>query len=61
MPVNIEKPSSIDISAGQTVIANAGEWIQYSTLETDGAKYIAVCLPVFSPETRNGELYGKRS
>ncbi len=52
---------SIDISAGQAVIVNAGEWVQYSTPETDGAEYIAVCLPAFSPETRNGELYDQRS
>ena len=45
--------TSIDISAGQAVIVNAGEWVQYSTPETDGAEYIAVCLPAFSPETVN--------
>ncbi len=45
--------TSIDISAGQAVVVNAGEWVQYSTSETDGAEYIAVCLPAFSPETVN--------
>jgi mannose-6-phosphate isomerase-like protein (cupin superfamily) len=40
---------SLDVSAGQAVIAQKGEWIQYSTPE--GAEYIAVCLPAFSPET----------
>jgi ethanolamine utilization protein EutQ len=40
---------SLDVSAGQAVIAQKGEWIQYSTPE--GAEYIAVCVPAFSPET----------
>jgi hypothetical protein len=33
------------------VIAHAGEWVQYSTPFEEGAEYIAVCLPAFSPET----------
>jgi mannose-6-phosphate isomerase-like protein (cupin superfamily) len=40
---------AFDVRAGQAVIAHKGEWIQYSTPE--GAEYIAVCLPAFSPET----------
>ncbi len=40
---------SIDVHAGQAVITHRGEWIQYSTPE--GAEYIAVCVPAFSPET----------
>jgi uncharacterized cupin superfamily protein len=39
----------LDVRAGQSVIAHAGEWVQYSTPE--GAQYIAVCLPAFSPQT----------
>jgi ethanolamine utilization protein EutQ len=39
------------VKAGQAVIAHAGEWIQYSTPEPEGAEYIAVCLPAFSMET----------
>jgi mannose-6-phosphate isomerase-like protein (cupin superfamily) len=41
----------LDVRAGQAVVAHAGEWVQYSTPEPDGAEYIAVCLPAFSPET----------
>jgi len=41
----------MDITAGQAVIAHAGEWIQYSTPAEGGAEYIAVCLPAFSMET----------
>jgi ethanolamine utilization protein EutQ len=42
---------ALDVRAGQAVIAHKGEWVQYSTPEADGAEYIAVCLPAFSPET----------
>jgi len=42
---------SLDVSAGQAVIAHAGEWIRYSTPNEGGAEYIAVCLPAFSMET----------
>jgi len=38
----------IDVKAGQAVIAHRGEWVQYSTPE--GAEYIAVCVPAFSPD-----------
>jgi hypothetical protein len=37
------------VSAGQAVLTRAGEWIRYSTPE--GAEYVAVCLPAFSPDT----------
>jgi mannose-6-phosphate isomerase-like protein (cupin superfamily) len=43
------KSGEIDVRAGQAVITNAGEWVKYSTPE--GAEYIAVCLPAFSPGT----------
>src|SRR5262245_43598419 len=42
---------SLDVRAGQAVIAHRGEWIRYSTPESEGAEYIAVCLPAFSPTT----------
>ena len=41
----------LDVHAGQAVIANPGEWVRYSSPGADGAEYIAVCLPAFSPET----------
>jgi ethanolamine utilization protein EutQ (cupin superfamily) len=41
----------MDVRAGQAVIAHKGEWIRYSTPETDGAEYIAVCIPAFAIET----------
>jgi mannose-6-phosphate isomerase-like protein (cupin superfamily) len=42
---------SLDVSAGQAVITRSGEWIRYSTPFEDGAEYIAVCLPAFSPDS----------
>jgi mannose-6-phosphate isomerase-like protein (cupin superfamily) len=39
----------IDVHAGQAVVTAPGEWIRYST--PDGAEYVAVCLPAFSPAT----------
>ena len=37
------------VGAGQSVLTRAGERIRYSTGD-DGAEYVAVCLPAFSPE-----------
>jgi ethanolamine utilization protein EutQ len=45
------RSGSLDVRAGQAVIAHRGEWIRYSTPESDGAEYIAICLPAFSPAT----------
>jgi mannose-6-phosphate isomerase-like protein (cupin superfamily) len=42
---------TLDVRAGQAVIASGGEWIRYSSPEPDGAKYMAICLPAFSPGT----------
>jgi hypothetical protein len=41
---------SLDVRAGQAVVCHRGEWVQYSTPEADGAEYVAVCLPAFSPD-----------
>lgn len=40
-----------DIAAGQAVVTEPREWVRYSTPHADGAEYIAVCLPAFSPTT----------
>ena len=42
---------ALDVRAGQAVITSPGEWVRYSTPEADGAEYVAVCLPAFSPDT----------
>jgi ethanolamine utilization protein EutQ len=45
------KQGTLDVHAGQAVIAHAGEWVRYSTPSDGGAEYIAVCLPAFSMES----------
>jgi mannose-6-phosphate isomerase-like protein (cupin superfamily) len=42
---------TLDVHAGQAVVTAPGEWVRYSTPTADGAEYIAVCLPAFSPAT----------
>ncbi len=44
------REGELDVQAGQAVIAHAGEWVQYSTPNPEGAEYIAVCVPAFSME-----------
>ena len=39
------------VKSGQAVITEPHEWIRYSTPNEEGAQYIAICLPAFSPET----------
>src|SRR5262245_41885329 len=41
------------VAAGQAIIVGRGEWVRYSTPE--GAEYIAVCIPAFSPDTVHRE------
>ena len=45
------KSGALDVGAGEAVIVPRGEWVQYSTPGVEGADYIAVCLPAFSPDT----------
>lgn len=44
---------TLDVEAGQAIVTEAGEWVRYSTPENDGAEYMAICLPAFSPDTVN--------
>jgi len=41
----------IEATAGQAVHTRPGEWVRYSTPGPDGARYISICLPAFSPDT----------
>jgi quercetin dioxygenase-like cupin family protein len=43
--------SLLQVTTGQAIIVHAGEWVRYSTPGPEGAQYIAVCLPAFSPAT----------
>ncbi|MGD8331403.1 MAG: cupin [Acidobacteriota bacterium] len=42
---------ALDVAAGQAIIAHGGERVRYSTPDPEGAEYIAVCVPAFSPDT----------
>jgi mannose-6-phosphate isomerase-like protein (cupin superfamily) len=44
------KETVLDVMAGQAVIVSRGEWVRYSTPGSDGAEYIAICIPAFSPQ-----------
>ena len=44
---------SYEVEQGQAIIANRGEWVQYSTPYDGGAEYIAICLPAFTEEAAN--------
>jgi len=40
----------LDVGAGEAVLTRAGERVRYSTPDQDGADYVAICVPAFSPE-----------
>jgi mannose-6-phosphate isomerase-like protein (cupin superfamily) len=43
----------LKVKGGQTVVTEPNEWVRYSTPNPEGAAYIAICLPAFSPDTVN--------
>jgi mannose-6-phosphate isomerase-like protein (cupin superfamily) len=53
------KGEEFDIKSGQAIIVNAGQWVQYSTPSPEGAEYIAVCLPAFSPTLVHRNTHSK--
>jgi hypothetical protein len=46
------------ICEGQAIIVKKGEWVRYSTPDQEGAEYIAVCMPAFSPESVHRDRQG---
>lgn len=48
----------IDVRAGQAVVVPRAQWVQYSTPGPEGAEYVAVCLPAFSPDTVHRDVDG---
>lgn len=42
---------TLEVRAGQAVITRPGEWVRYSTPDPEGAEYVAVCVPAFSPDS----------
>lgn len=45
------RAKTIEVRAGEAIITHAGEWVRYSSPGPEGAEYVAVCLPAFSPAT----------
>ena len=45
------RTGTVDVTAGQAIISPKGEWVRYSSPDTEGAEYIAVCVPAFSPDS----------
>ena len=45
------KEGVIDVTAGQSVVTHPGEWIRYSCPNPEGAEYVAICRPAFTPDT----------
>lgn len=43
------------VRAGQAILVKSGEWVRYSSPAAEGAEYVAVCLPAFSPDTVHRE------
>jgi quercetin dioxygenase-like cupin family protein len=43
-----------EVAAGQSIVTRAGERVRYSC-GPEGAEYVAVCVPAFSPETVDRE------
>ena len=45
------KDEILEVKEGQAILTQKGEWVQYSTPGPEGAEYVAVCLPAFSPDS----------
>jgi hypothetical protein len=39
----------MEVKGGQAIVTRKGEWVRYSTPQ--GAEYVAICIPAFSPDT----------
>jgi len=44
------KKDDFYVHQNQAIMVSKGEWVRYSSPGEDGAEYIAICLPAFSPE-----------
>lgn len=43
------------VKGGEAIVVPAGVWVRYSSPAPEGAEYIAVCVPAFSPATVHRE------
>jgi hypothetical protein len=48
---------SMDVVAGQGMVARQGEWVRYSTPAGEGAEYIAVCSPAFTLDSAHRDAF----
>jgi mannose-6-phosphate isomerase-like protein (cupin superfamily) len=46
----------LEVAQGQAVVTSPGEWVRYSTPSPEGAEYVAICLPAFSPALVHRDL-----
>jgi mannose-6-phosphate isomerase-like protein (cupin superfamily) len=46
-----QEGGELDVRPGQAIFVRGGEWVRYSTPDPEGAEYVAVCLPAFTPDT----------
>ncbi|MDR2115748.1 MAG: hypothetical protein LBP87_05140 [Planctomycetaceae bacterium] len=56
--VDTETAGTLIVRAGYGILTPRGEQIQYRTPEPNGATYIAVCFPAFSPELTHRKQNG---
>jgi mannose-6-phosphate isomerase-like protein (cupin superfamily) len=52
----ITRAGVTEVKAGQAFFAPAGDWVRYTTPLDEGAEYIAVCAPAFSPQMVHRDL-----
>ena len=52
---------ALEVRERQAVVASPGEWVRYSTPHPEGAEYVAICLPAFSPATVHRDTGGDGS
>lgn len=47
------KKDEFYVHQNQAILVSKGEWVRYSSPGEEGAEYIAICIPAFSPEMVN--------
>lgn len=50
------KSETIVVEKGQAILIKRNQWVQYSSPFKGGAKYIAICMPAFSPDIVHRDL-----
>ena len=47
---------TMEVGPGEAVLCRAGERVRYTTPSREGAEYVAICLPAFSPDLAQRDL-----